>query len=115
MWYPSSRTDKKTSQDLSASPLAYTTSFGRRTRLDYITLRASVAISETITLTLKSVDGSNYDTVLNKSTLDSEQDYVYRPDGGLDLQAGDEIEIQCTNANGTGIVYVKIKAKELLI
>ncbi len=106
--------DLTTSQDLTSGALSYTTSIGRQFKLNEITFHASVAITETITITLNSAKGANYDTVLRKITLTSGQDYVYRPQGEPTFQAGDEITIAVTNANTTGIMYVKIKAEELL-
>lgn len=107
--------DITTSQDLSAGALSYTTSIGRRFKLERIIIHASVAITETITITLDSGKGTTYDAVLRRKSLSSEQDYVYIPDGESLYYDGDEIKIQCTNANLTGTVYVVIKTQEVLI
>ena len=107
--------DIVTSQDLSAGALLYTTSIGRRFKLERILFHASVAITETITITLDSHKGANYDVVLRKKSLSSEQDFIYIPEGENNYYAGDEIKIQCTNANTTGIQYVNIKTREFLI
>jgi len=107
--------DITTSQDLSADALSYTTSIGRRFKLERILFHASVAITETITITLDSGKGANYDTVLRRKSLSSEQDFIYIPDGENNYYAGDEIKIQCTNANLTGVLYANIKAREVLI
>ena len=108
------RPDIVTSQDLSAGALSYTTSVGRRFRLERIIFHASVAITESITITLDSGKGSSYDAVLRRKSLSSEQDYVYIPDGESLYYAGDEIKIQCTNANLTGTIYATIKTQEVL-
>jgi len=107
--------DIVTSQDLSLGALSYTTSIGRRFRLERILFHASVAITETITITLDSGKGVNYDTVLRKKSLSAEQDFIYIPDGENNYYAGDEIKIQCTNANLTGALYANIKTREVLI
>lgn len=107
--------DIVTSQDLSLGTLSYTTSIGRRFRVERILFHASVAITETITITFDSGKGSNYDTILRKKSLSSEQDFIYIPDGENNYYAGDEIKIQCTNANLTGVIYVTLKASEVLI
>jgi hypothetical protein len=107
--------DIVTSQDLSLGALSYTTSIGRRFRLERILFHASVAITETITITLDSVGGATYDTVLRKKSLSAEQDFIYIPDGENNYYAGDEIKIECTNANITGILYANIKTREVLI
>ena len=107
--------DITTSQDLSAgagTALSFTTTIGRKFILDRIIFHASVAITETITITLKSVNGANYDVILRKKSLSSAQDFIYEPEGQNTYQAGDEIKVQCTAANDTGIIYVTIKLRE---
>jgi len=105
--------DKTTSQDLSAAALSYATDYGRAFHLESIRIHASTGITETITITLDSAKGANYDHVLATIELSSEQDFIYVPDDDANYQAGDEIKIQCTNANTTGTVYVTVKASEL--
>ena len=93
------------SQDLSVgagTPLSFTTSIGRRFRLEQIIFRASVAITETITITLDSGKGTAYDTILRVKSLSAEQNYVFVPDGDNNFYAGDELLIECTAANDTG-------------
>ena len=107
------KSDVTTSQDLSAGALSYTTSYGRKFKLEKIFFHASEAITETITITLDSAKGSNYDVVLRKKGLVSEQDFIYEPEQEMNFQAGDEIKVVCTNANVTGIIYVKIKTSEM--
>jgi hypothetical protein len=104
--------DITTSQDLSIGSLSYTTSIGRKFKLSEVIIHASVAITETITITRDSVNGANYDHVLKSADLIGEQDFVFRPQGSCDNEAGDEVKIQCTNANLTGIVYCTIKTME---
>jgi hypothetical protein len=113
MWRPSLKLDKTFSQNLASAALSYTTDYGRRGRLEQITIKATVAITEIITVTLDSAKGSAYDVVLDSRELSGEQSYVFRPQGDLHLQEGDEIKIQCTNANGTGTVSGVIKSSEL--
>ena len=108
------KSDLTTSQNLASAALSYTTAYGRKFKLEQIIFHASVAISETITITLDAKGGSAYDTVLQEVTLVAEQDLVYRPQGQANFQSGDEIKIQCTNANGTGTIYATVKAQEVL-
>ena len=107
------KTDLTTSQDLSAGALDYTATYLKPFRLDMITLKASVNITEDITITLDSAQGANYDVILRKKSLSAEQNFVYKPEGEPEFHAGDQIRIQCTNANGIGVVYVIVKAREL--
>jgi len=105
--------DKTTSQDLSSAALSYITSYARNFRLEQIIIRASVAITETIKVTLDAKAGANYDTVLDSYDMVAEQYYVFRPQGNANFNSGDEIKVTCTNANLTGTVYVTIKTSEI--
>ena len=107
------RTDITSSQNLASAALAYTTSIARRFKLDSVSGKSSVAITETVTITLDSAKGANYDVVLATITLNSKSSFVWRPEGELNLSAGDEIKVACTNANTTGTMYVVIKTSEL--
>ncbi len=96
------------------SALSYTTSSDNRPfKLEEVSLHANIPISETVTITRVSKEGANYDTVKAKRTMVAEQDYVYRPSGEANFNAGDEVKVQCTYANGLGIVYVTIKRGEI--
>ena len=105
--------DRTVSQNLVTGALSYTTDYTKPFRLQQIILRASVAITEDITITLDNGKGESYDTILRKKSLSSEKNFVYKPDGESDFQPGDNIRAQCTNANTTGTVYLTIKAREL--
>jgi len=105
--------DKTTSQDLSSDALSYTTDYGRKFKLEQVIFHFSAAVSETVTITLDAKAGANYDTVLQEVTLISETDLVYRPQGEANFYEGDEIKIECTNANLTGVVYATIKSSEI--
>ena len=103
-----------TTQDLSSDVLSYTTSIGRRFKLESISIHFSVAVTETITITRDSGQGANYDTVLAIVDLVSNQDYVFRPHGEENEYSGDELKIHITNANGTGVAYCEIKTSNSL-
>lgn len=105
--------DQIASQDLSLGPLSYTASYGKRFKLDEVLIHASQAISETITITMISKNGVNYNTVLQSVVLVAETDFVYRPQGEANFQAGDTIKVQCTNVNTVGIVYLTVKSSML--
>lgn len=103
------------SQDLSSGALSFTTSIGRAFRLGRIIFKVSANITEKITITLDSAKGASYDVVLRQRTLVGQQDYVYVPDEkDADFQSGDEIKIECTQANGIGTISGIVKAGELL-
>jgi len=106
--------DITTSQNLASAALSYTTSIDRKFKLEEIFLHFSSAVSETVTITLDSATGANYDIVLDKKVLVNTTDYVFRPQGELNLQRGDEIKIQCTNATATATVYATIKTQDIL-
>ncbi len=107
------RKDITTSQDLSLGALSYTTSIGRAFKLERILVKFSQAVTETITITLDSKNGASYDVVLRERSLSAETSFVYEPQGEENYQAGDEIKIQCTNANLVGVCYSTIKTSEL--
>lgn len=102
-----------TSQDLSVAPLSYTTILTRKFRIKSISFRFSVAITEDITITRDSNIGPNYDIPLRRKSLVSEQDYLFVPEEGQAVfNIGDNVKIECTNANVTGIAYAEIKLSE---
>ena len=108
------KTDKTFSQDLTAGALSYTSDYSRRGKIESVSVKATVNITETITVTLKSKNGSAYDIVLAEFDMLAERDFMFRPQGELNLQDGDEILVECTQANVTGTVSGSIKASEML-
>jgi len=105
--------DITTSQDLSSAALDYTTSIGRERKLEMVTFKASESISETITITLVSDQGSNYDVELLNVVMVEETDLIFRPQGQCNLKAGDKIQVECTQDGGSGIIYACIKTSEM--
>jgi len=105
--------DLTTSQDLSEAALSYTTSYSKAFKLDMILIKFSVNVTEDITITLDSANGASYDVVLKTKGLSAESSFVYKPEGDANFAKGDQIKVQCTNANGTGIAYAVIKSREV--
>lgn len=106
--------DLTSSQDLSAGALSYTSSSSNRIwKLEEVTLKFSVAVTETVTITRDSAQGTTYDHVLRTLNLTGATSCVFRPEGECNFNAGDEVKVQCTNANLTGIAYLTIKRSEL--
>ena len=102
------------SQDLSLEPLDYTTAINRRFKLESISIQFNVAVTETITITRDSGRGAAYDVVLASADMVANQSYVFRPQGEENQFNGDEIRIQCTNANGVGVASVEVKTSSHL-
>ena len=104
-------------QDFSAAgfpALSYTSSSSnRKFKLEEVIIHFSAAVTETITITRDSVNGADYDHILAKRSMVAEQDFIFRPQGEENFQAGDEIKVECTNANHTGVAYLTIKRSEL--
>lgn len=98
---------------MASGPLNYTTSFARRWKLERVLIKATQNISETITITLDSKQGSAFDTILASQTLDNENDFVYNACGENNYLEGDEIKIECTNANLIGVLSGMIKTSEM--
>ena len=102
------------SQDLTGGvPLSLQTVFTGGFVLEQILLKASEAITETVTVTYISSDGTEYNTVLQITELSADTDFVFRPTGVCVVQAGDQIKIQCTAGNTTGIAYATILGQDL--
>ena len=76
-----------------------------------IYLHSTVAITEDVTLTFKSKDGAEFDTVLDTRRMTTEENFVYAAAGILGINEGDRINVNVTNANLVGIVRVTIKAE----
>jgi len=105
--------DKKTTQDLSSAALSYTTDYEREAKIQGVFFKFTGDVTETITITLDSKEGATYDQVLRTYDLVDEEYYRYTPDEGeLDLQSGDQLKIECTDANGKETVAVLVKSKE---
>ena len=105
--------DQTFTQDLSTGALSFTTSFAQHPfHIDQIVFHFDAAVSETITITLDSVKGANYDAVLQDIVLVSETDLVWRPQGEANFQPGDQIKIECTQDGASGTVYGIVKSSE---
>lgn len=97
--------------DLTAAALSYSYTFSNDGRLAWIVIAASEAITETITVTLDNIKGSNYDTTLKTRSWSSEQYYFWAPDTDLWFEKGQIIKIAVTDGNSTGNVYVTIQVE----
>jgi len=97
------------SQDLSSAAFSLSATAQGQMQIGHITLAASEGITETVTVTINQFEGANYDVVLQTSSLNSQSDYIYKSGGDIIiLNHGDSIDLACTNANTTGVVYGKI-------
>jgi hypothetical protein len=107
--------DQTFSQDLTAGVLSFTTTTtnNKPFHLDQVIIKFTVAISETVTISIDSVKGSAYDTILKNDILINQSDYVYRPQGDAIFNAGDEIKVECTNDDATGTVNGIVKTSEI--
>lgn len=105
--------DQNSSQDLSAAPLSYTATYGKRFKLDQVLIDFSQAVSETVTITMISAAGTTYNHVLQSAVLVSETSFDWRPQGEANFQAGDTIKVQCTNANSIGVAHLTVKSSQL--
>ena len=108
------RPDIITSKNLAGGVMNFTTSIGRRFKLEQIIFRASIPISETITITLDSRNGASYDTILRVKSLSAEQNYVFVPEGQNNFYAGDELNITTAGGAVLGTLFCTIKCSEVL-
>jgi len=103
------------SQDLSASTLSLTTSTTDPFRLIRVTLKASGGITETVTVTLDSGEGADYDVLLDSTDLVANTDYVYEPDAASFalIHEDDEIVVACTDNGSANTVYATIYTEKV--
>ena len=95
-------------QDLSAAALDTTTAIAFDTMVSYVSIRFSTAVSETVTISIDSGEGSNFDVILSRGAFTSRQWIFWQPDSPLYLKKNTELRVQCTNAGATGTAYVVI-------
>ena len=102
-----------TSQLLSSAALDYDTTFAGNVQIMQVLFKADANITETITITFNSKDGSTYDTQLDTTSLTAAANYVWRPTGNCILMDGDQLTIACTAATATATIYVTVIAEPL--
>lgn len=107
------------SQALASAALLHEVVFGaspndkeENVELLAVMIKASVNITETITVSHVGVEGANYTFVLDTASLSTQQNYVFRPTGHCVFKRGDTLRVACTNANTTGTVYSKVQYRE---
>ena len=106
--------DKPFSQDLSAGALSFTTDLSNKPfKLEQVYFKSTVAITETISITIDDVDGASYDQLVREVDLPGESSYTFRPQGETNYPAGCQVKVEITNANGVGVVTGKVKTSEL--
>lgn len=104
--------DVVTTQNLALAALDYTTSIGRARKIEMIIFDFSQAVSETITISLILAQ-SGRTSVQKDIVLVAEEDYTFRPQGEFNIQAGDNIQVECTDNGGVGTVGVTFKTSEI--
>jgi len=101
-------------QDLSSGPVNFTTTYPSKPfGLQYVSMKFSQAISETVTVSLDSVLGAAFDDVIAEVQLVSEKEFTLRPQGEAHYRSGDQIRVQCTNNNLVGTASTKVVAREI--
>ncbi len=105
--------DKTSSQNLANGALSYTATYGKPYKLDEVIIDFSQAVTETVTVTVVSGNGTNYNQVIQLVTLVSETSFIFRPQGEANYHSGDKIKVECTNVNTVGIAYCTIKTSQL--
>lgn len=101
----------ETTQNLTSAPLNSTVTYSSKARVLDVFVHADAGITETVTLTFVSKTNSTYSTVLDSQALSNNTNYFYQPDGDLVLEAGDGLQIQCTNATATANIYVTVDSE----
>lgn len=105
------------SQDLSAGSLSYTTSFSTSTQnlyLAYISVNfsAAPASSETIQVSIKSRNGTNFNPVLVKTATvaGTTTSVTLLFNGGIPIGGNDQVTVTCTNVSVARTAYVTVAA-----
>lgn len=98
-------------QNLSVAALSKTTALTTRFKLLSVLVHLDAATSPTITVTLDSKDGVNYDTILKKDTLSSNTDYVFMGGDEYKFQKEDQIKVDITSVSAT--CYLTILTEEV--
>lgn len=84
-------------QDLNLAALDTTSAFATDTKLNFVTIHADGPITQDIIITIDSLNGTAFDTIIWEEKLSSETDFIYQPDLNLFLKKGSEIRVQVTN------------------
>ena len=100
------------SQDLAAAALSTTTTFDRRWQLLSIFIHFSAVCSQTLTVTFKSKDGTNYDTVLSTQVLVAATDVYIQGESTDIFWKGDELTVEITTG-GAAIAYITINGVQI--
>ncbi|HUX60589.1 MAG TPA: hypothetical protein VMV32_04710 [Ignavibacteriaceae bacterium] len=75
--------------------------------------KAATAITETVTVTLVSAEGSGYSFLLDSTALSDGTTVVYSPTGFIGMKKGDVLTFACTSASATGMAgYMMIQYTE---
>jgi len=103
---------KSGSQNLATGALSLVTAFNRRWRLTSVEVHFSADCSQVLTITKDNILGVNYDTVLEKTTLNVVRDHIFRPMGMQIFDVGDECKLEITQG-GTAVAYAVIMGVEV--
>jgi hypothetical protein len=95
-----------TTQLLSGGALSFTYTMLKDGEFHWVGIKFGANVSETVSVTFNSADGSSYDILLDTATLSTASNYFYLPNGPVTLKAGDAITVTCTNATATTTAYL---------
>ena len=101
--------EKSTSGSLS-SDYTYTTNFSTRVKVSRISIHFSSDYNKTVTLTLDSSKGSNYDVVVYAQKIKNGDDFVLFQD--IVLSAGDELKLDIEAKSGV-TAYISVMGEHI--
>ena len=101
----------QTSQNLTLSPLTYSTNMASNFKVKGLMIHCSQPITETIKLYYDDNNGNGYDTLLRQFNFNNNQDSAFYPEGDLYVfgSIGDKIKITCTNNNLVGTINITLQ------
>lgn len=70
--------------------------------LEWAGLKATENITETVTVTIDSLDGAAWDIEVKTTNLSASRNFFYQPSRPIRLRKGDKVKITCTAGNNTG-------------
>lgn len=99
---------KNTSSGTLGSDLIYTTGFNNDWALHSVSIHFSDSYNKTVTLTIDSGTGSNYDVILFREEVKSDEDFLYMPDSDLLFANDDQIKVTVEEKTGSVTAYITV-------
>ena len=94
--------NRDTGESAANTQLTVSTTLAEIVRVLFVTVKYSAAVTQNVTITLKSGKGTSWDTLLQTIALSGASDGVFIPDEVLYIEADDNIDVVAP-AGGAGV------------